>query len=306
MSLDPLAIIIWGLLPIGIVLGISFLPERFRVNTNLSMEQTWGCRDVALVIAVVFGLSLLLRTVQPLGRIAGNSLLALEVLSLLPPFLSVAPVGFIVVLRERRSLRSIGITRGRGVSLFCSATSVYFFLVFLWSLRQYLGGRDWSSLYTNQLFGNLSHFMSVGHFLLFLLIILAGASAEEIVFRGFALLPLSRVISPYGGIVAAALFWSMAHFTDFGRTLAYFGEGLLYGWVFLRTGSLIPTLTFHGLRNLGFFSDYAFARLANAGVRWTSEEHLLYIGVGSLAVASVASIVAILGRAKGRLHLKLG
>lgn len=303
MSLDPLARVIWGLLPIAVVLGLSFLPERFRMNTNLSMEQSWGCRDVALAFAVVFGSNLLLTTVELLGRIAGNSLFALEVLSLLPPLLSVAPVGFIVVLRERRSLRSLGITHGRSVSLFCWATGLYFFLVFLWSLRQYFAGRDWSALYTNQLFGNLSHLMSAGQFSLFLLVILAGSSAEEIVFRGFALLPLSRVVSPSGGIVATALFWSMAHFTDPGRTLAYFGEGLLYGWVFHRTGSLIPTLTFHGLRNLGFFSDYAFARLAKAGVHWTREEHLLYVGVGSVAVASVAIIVAILARRTWRLHV---
>jgi len=298
MNPDPLSRVIWGLLPIAVVLGISFLPERFRVNKELSMEQSWGCRDVALAFAVVFGMNLLLRTVEPLGRIAGNSLLALELLSLLPPLLSVAPVGFIVVHREKRSLFSLGITRCRGVSLICSATALYFFLVFVWSLRQYYAGQDWSSLYTNQLFGNLSHFMSVGHFSVFLLVVLVGGSAEEFVFRGFALLPLSRVIGPYGGIVATAFFWSMAHFTDPGRTLAYFGEGLLYGWVFYRTGSLIPTLTFHGLRNLGFFSDYAFARLAKAGMHWTSQEHMLYVGVGSLLVAGAATILAILGRLK--------
>jgi membrane protease YdiL (CAAX protease family) len=296
----PFVTALWALLPVAIAFGLSFLPERYKVETALSREQTWGCRDVSLAFAVVFGVNLLLRTVEPLRRVAGQSLWTLEMAALFPLLLYMAPVGFIVLRRERKSLQSLGLGREGVVPVIASATSVYFFVVFLWSAWRYFGGKGWSSLYTNRLFGDLLHLTPIGHSLLIVTLVVAGGLADEIIFRGFALIPLSRVIGPVGAIVATALSWSMVHFTIAGRTLAFFIEGLLYGCVFYRAGSLLPTLTFHGLSNLGAVSDFVFGRLAKAGLRWTSREHFLYIGLGSLSVSLAAVLIALLGRPQWR------
>ncbi|HWU38056.1 MAG TPA: hypothetical protein VN203_10455, partial [Candidatus Acidoferrum sp.] len=72
-----------------------------------------------------------------------------------------------------------------------------------------------------------------------------------------------------------------------------------------RTGSLIPSLTVHLLYNLGATSDLVFGRLRAAGMHWTSTQHFLYLGGGSLGLAMVCGLIALVAhrhdRAKGGL-----
>jgi membrane protease YdiL (CAAX protease family) len=293
---------LWGSFPVAIVFGLSFLPTRFNVRTALAKEQTWGCRAVSSALAVVIAVNLLwmsfpLASLRALGQ---GSLWAIELTLLLSQLLYVTPVVLIVVLRERGNLRSLGLTHHRALFLSATATAAYSLLVFVWSLPRYFGRLDWSDLYTNKVFGDFLARGPMEHALLIVLLVATGACVDEIVVRGFALIPISRVIGPTGGIVATALIWSLAHFADLGRTAGIFVLGLPLGWMFLRTGSLIPSLTFHVLWNLGSVSDFGFGRLAQAGVRLTSWEHFLYIGLGSLGIAVAAMLVAFLAWPRDR------
>jgi membrane protease YdiL (CAAX protease family) len=300
MSSNPFVRVTWAVLPVVIALGFALLPKRFRVDTPLIKEQTWGCGAVSFAMGTVFSVNLLLISFHAIEHITSGSLLALMLFSFFPTLTYAAPVSFVVLFRERKSLRSLGIARDRTISLIAAAVAAYFMFVFLWAARRYLQGTGWDSLYRNEQFGDLLSVTPIGYALLYTALVVVSGSVDEVVFRGFALLPLARVITPSGAVISTALFWSMAHFVDPDRTLRFFFEGLLYGWMFYRMGSLFPTLTFHALSNVGAVSDFVFGRLAKAGIRWTNLEHFLYIGMGSFAVVVVASLISLYWRPRRR------
>ncbi len=82
---------------------------------------------------------------------------------------------------------------------------------------------------------------------------------EEILARGYMQRRLTEDFGPGGGILLASAFFAVAH-GDFlqpslagaGDTLAIFVGALLMGYVFYRTGSLLPSIVAHGLLNYPF------------------------------------------------------
>lgn len=288
--------VLWALFPVATTLGLSLLPERSRIDSALARQQTWGCRAVSAVLAVVFAVNVFrLIVLSPLAQpLVRGTLWPIALVLLLSQLFYFGPVAAILLLRQRFSPQSLGLGRQHAGPFTAAAAAAYFFVVFVWSLPRYYGRLDWSDLYKNEIFGLLLVHAPITEALAIVILVVVGACVEEVIFRGVALIPLARVITPAGGIIATALFWSMAHFTSHERTFGIFVLGHLLGWMFLRTGFLFPSLTFHVLWNLGSVSDFAFGRLAQAGVRFTSEEHFLYIGLGSLGIALMATLVAVL------------
>ena len=75
--------------------------------------------------------------------------------------------------------------------------------------------------------------------------------AEELLFRGFILGMLLKRYSAPQSIVISSLIFAIAH-EPIARVLA-FGGGLLYGWVRVRTGSILPGMVAHAIWN-GFIT----------------------------------------------------
>ena len=75
--------------------------------------------------------------------------------------------------------------------------------------------------------------------------------AEEILFRGFILGMLMKRYSDTQAIVISSLIFAIAH-EPIAMALA-FGGGLLYGWVRIRTGSILPGMIAHAIWN-GFIT----------------------------------------------------
>jgi membrane protease YdiL (CAAX protease family) len=87
------------------------------------------------------------------------------------------------------------------------------------------------------------------------------AVAEEVFFRGYLqsniLHITSRTTQPYGrrqeylSIILSAACFATAHVTISGQinSVLTFVPGLILGWLFVRTGSLIVPILFHGLAN---------------------------------------------------------
>ena len=72
---------------------------------------------------------------------------------------------------------------------------------------------------------------------------------EEFVFRGAALRSLlESVKKPWVAIVLSALLFSLAHFNP-AQMLHAFLVGLLLGWMYWRTGSIIPGIVYHWVNN---------------------------------------------------------
>jgi hypothetical protein len=74
--------------------------------------------------------------------------------------------------------------------------------------------------------------------------------AEEIVFRGAILKQLlkSQKLSPWGAIAISALFFMLIHMNPAQMPHAFL-IGLLLGWMYWRTGSILPGVAYHWANN---------------------------------------------------------
>lgn len=82
--------------------------------------------------------------------------------------------------------------------------------------------------------------------------------AEEIVFRGAALRSLlASCLSPLAAIVISALLFAVAHLNPAQMPHAFL-VGLLLGWMYWRTGSILPGMAYHWANNSAAYVLYAF------------------------------------------------
>ena len=73
---------------------------------------------------------------------------------------------------------------------------------------------------------------------------------EELAMRGAILRALlqSPKLSPWGAIVISALFFALIHLNPIQMPHAFL-IGLLLGWMYYRTGSILPGVALHGVNN---------------------------------------------------------
>ena len=82
--------------------------------------------------------------------------------------------------------------------------------------------------------------------------------AEEMVFRGFILRSLTRHFSaPWCPVVLSALLFGMAH-GNAAQFVNGFCAGLLLGWLYLRTGSIVYGVVYHMANNFLAFVLFRF------------------------------------------------
>jgi len=87
--------------------------------------------------------------------------------------------------------------------------------------------------------------------------IVAPPLSEEIAFRGYAMNMILRRFSPTTALVIVSLLFMAAHLTQglyAPKLLVYFLAGLSFGFVALRTGSLLPAMVVHSMGDLTFFT----------------------------------------------------
>ena len=92
----------------------------------------------------------------------------------------------------------------------------------------------------------------------YLAISLLAPLAEEIVFRGAALRSLlASRLSPLAAILISALLFAVAHLNPAQMPHAFL-VGLLLGWMYWRTGSILPGMVYHWANNSSAYIFYAF------------------------------------------------
>lgn len=89
----------------------------------------------------------------------------------------------------------------------------------------------------------------------------ANGWAEEIIVVGFLLTRLRQLrFGPYAAIVLSSLLRATYHlYQGFGAGLGNLAMGLVFGWVWQRTGRLWPLIIAHGLIDAVAFVGYALA-----------------------------------------------
>jgi membrane protease YdiL (CAAX protease family) len=103
------------------------------------------------------------------------------------------------------------------------------------------------------------------------------SSLEEVLFRGVLLTMLLRVHSPRNAIVFSAAAFGLMHLPGVfagtppvvavGQAVWAFLFGLFYGYIFLKSGSLLPSMVIHWLSNVFQASLTAYFATAPAPVR---------------------------------------
>lgn len=81
-----------------------------------------------------------------------------------------------------------------------------------------------------------------------LCIAIVGPIAEELLFRGAIMRALMKQLSPTKAIVISALIFGIIHLNP-AQVIFAFALGLVFGWIYYKTGSLIPVILMHIFTN---------------------------------------------------------
>jgi membrane protease YdiL (CAAX protease family) len=128
-----------------------------------------------------------------------------------------------------------------------------------------------------------------------LVAIAAAPLTEELAFRGYAMGMISREFRPVPALVITSVLFAAVHLTQglcAPKLIVYLLAGLTFGYVALRTGSLLPAMVVHSFGDLTFFT---LVWSHDAGRRLVSEggaDAWFYANVAMLAVFSPLSLLA--------------
>ena len=84
---------------------------------------------------------------------------------------------------------------------------------------------------------------------LFLSVAIVTPIAEELLFRGYILDSIKRMHGDWPAIIGSALLFALVHFNLFGM-VPIIMAGVIYGWLRIKTGSLLPSIACHMMWNL--------------------------------------------------------
>ncbi len=84
---------------------------------------------------------------------------------------------------------------------------------------------------------------------LFLSFAIVTPIAEELLFRGYILDSIKRMHGDWPAIIGSALLFALIHFNLFGM-VPIIMAGVIYGWLRIKTGSLLPSIACHMMWNL--------------------------------------------------------
>ena len=84
---------------------------------------------------------------------------------------------------------------------------------------------------------------------LFLSVAIVTPIAEELFFRGYVLDAINRKHGDWTAIIWSAMLFGLVHVDPFTMGQAFMG-GIIYGWIRMRTGSLLPSIACHMMWNM--------------------------------------------------------
>jgi ABC-2 type transport system permease protein/sodium transport system permease protein len=173
-------------------------------------------------------------------------------------------------------------------------------------LNQWLGISDLSAgqFATARLFAD--QLRDLPFALVLITLAVAPGVCEEFFFRGLLFGALSRTLSAWGTIAAAAVLFGLFHVVVGNvflpeRFLPSAFLGLALGWVRWRTASVVPTMIIHTTHNAVLLSvTYWQERLLTSGIAVDEQSHLPFSWLAAAALASAAAAALI--HAKGSLR----
>lgn len=93
----------------------------------------------------------------------------------------------------------------------------------------------------------------------FLTIVILAPILEELLFRGIILEAFLKNYSPWKAIIWSAIIFGIVHFNPL-QTIGTSIAGILIGWAYVKTNSLIPGIMIHFINNLIAYSMMVFSQ----------------------------------------------
>lgn len=232
-------------------------------------DVPWGAGDVVkatlVAAAIVAGLIVALAIARAVtgpydpsrpeasDPFAGGEVLGLSAAMALAVFLEVvflAVALWFTVLRRGAALRRLGFVRPRGRAPYLLALGAWLggaAVAAAWLLiTEPLG---WGFLEPPESAQDVLD-SSGGQFVVPLIVVgLLGPFCEEVFFRGFALAGFAKRFGPARAVVLSALLFGLFHLSP-GLVVPTFIFGIVLGWLYTRTGSILPSIAAHSFQNI--------------------------------------------------------
>ena len=129
----------------------------------------------------------------------------------------------------------------------------------------------------------------------FFVIVISAPILEEILFRGIILDGYLKNYKPWQGIIVSALLFALLH-GNLAQGIGAFGMGILFGWVYWKTNSIIPGMLLHFINNsvafIGIFTTPE--EEINKSIRQLMGNDIIFSMLYALSIVSVVSSVWIL------------
>lgn len=180
--------------------------------------------------------------VQGLSLLLSGTAAAVDATTGLVVALAVSNVAVLAVFLWRRwtplSPRWL-LTRPWGVLVWTAVASLGMAIPFTWLQEHLPALPNWVETEMRDILSNYWGYAVIG---------LLAPLAEEVVFRGGVLRALLGRMRPWTAIAVSALLFSLVHGNPAQMPYA-FVAGLLLGWMFWRTGSILPGVVYHWINN---------------------------------------------------------
>ena len=250
--------ILYVLFPVLFVICISIKKDAYK-NKGIFQEHNWQFKDVILLIAALALIKLIGLFAFISGAISSHNMAIYNGL-----IISV-PLGFLAYFRVIKkygvSLRLLGLSREDLRKnllllsiLFFTCLLVIILFIYLLNRQESLLGKEIAA-YDLRLLEN----SYIDYMVYIISLVLVAPVIEEIIFRGVFYAPFAKKLGSHGAIWAISFVWATVHqsLSDF---LGIFLIGLILGYLYKKSLSLIPCIFFHSLKNLipAIVSIYSF------------------------------------------------
>jgi len=122
----------------------------------------------------------------------------------------------------------------------------------------------------------------------FLMIVIAAPVLEELLFRGVILDGLLKNYSPFRAILFSSLIFGLAHLNPWQFVETFFA-GLIIGWIYFETNSLLPCIFIHVFANLmGYILANLFSDNISESTRQLMNSDFIY---GIIYIFSVLILI---------------
>ncbi len=258
LSLFLLALLLAGIIIDGLFLCKKIQNENPVTATKTVKAADWGIGEICKVIIIFFFAdvvvsqgALALAIFFPKIALSRNAGLMIVATAL--DIIAVAAIFYFIIVNKRHNLESLGLTAKNfllnvkyGVMAYVGLTPIFLLITILAAVIFKVLNIPVEPQEVVEILKEEKSVPSLIYMCIFTGVL--GPMMEEIFFRGFVYSAIKRKMGILGGISVSALFFAYVH-ANLASFLSILSLGILLGYIYEKTGSLISSITVHVMHN---------------------------------------------------------